>query len=208
MKTVTHLAATDLGCIRQGKVLFPPVSFSLCAGRLLLVEGANGAGKSSLLRLIAAAATPAHGTLSWNGKSLEESHAEYIEHIHYVGHANGIRLGLTVAENLLLAGELAQHPVTDMESTLALLQLNEQQHTQTQFLSAGQKRRAALARLFLIPRSLWILDEPFTSLDVATQKMLLDKIEGHLANGGMCVMTSHHPVALKHPALQVRLVAC
>lgn len=208
MNTITHLEATDLGCIRQGKILFPPVSFALCAGNLLLVEGANGAGKSSLLRLIAAAATPAHGTLNWNGNSLEDSHSEYVEHIHYIGHANGIRLGLTVAENLLLAGNLAQHPITEIEATLRLLQLNEQQHKQTQYLSAGQKRRTALARLFLIPRSLWILDEPLTSLDIATQKILLNKIEEHLDGGGMCVMTSHQPVELAHHVQHLRLVSC
>ncbi len=208
MKPITHLEATDLGCIRQGKFLFPAVSFSLSAGQLLLVEGANGAGKSSLLRLIAAAATPAHGSLSWNGKSLEDSYSEYTEQLHYVGHTNGIRLGLTVAENLILAGELAQHPVSDIEATLALLQLSEQQHKQTQFLSAGQKRRTALARLFLIPRSLWILDEPLTSLDVATQKILLDRIEEHLARGGMCVMTSHQPVELTQRVQHLRLVSC
>lgn len=208
MNTITHLEATDLGCIRQGKILFPPVSFSLCAGNLLLVEGANGAGKSSLLRLIAAAATPAHGTLNWNGNSLENSHSEYVEQLHYIGHANGIRLGLTVAENLQLAGNLAQHPITEIEATLGLLQLNEQQHKQTQFLSAGQKRRTALARLFLIPRSLWILDEPLTSLDIATQKILLNKIEEHLAGGGMCVMTSHQPVELDHHVQHLRLISC
>src|SRR3990167_292127 len=164
MTTIFHLEAKQLGCIRQRKFLFPAVSFSLHPGEVLLVEGANGTGKSSLLRLIAGATTPAAGMMYWNGDTVHTGLSEYTEALHYIGHTNGIRLGLTVAENLLLAGELSQQTVTNLEATLALLQLTDLQHTQTQFLSAGQKRRVALARLFYIKRKLWILDEPFTAL--------------------------------------------
>lgn len=205
MTTIKTLEARQLGCIRQGRWLFPPVSFVLNAGEILLVEGENGAGKSSLLRLIAGAATPAAGNIFWNN---HPTNNEYTEQLHYVGHANGIRLGLTVAENLALTAELFSHTIHDMQSILSLLQLSSQQNTQTQFLSAGQKRRTALARLFLIPRKLWILDEPLTSLDAATQKIILSNITEHLANGGMCVMTSHQPIDIGMPTQTLRLISC
>ena len=131
MSTITNLEARQLGCIRQGRWLFPPVSFVLNAGELLLVEGENGAGKSSLLRLIAGAATPAAGNIFWNSRPTNN---EYTEQLHYVGHTNGIRLGLTVAENLALSAELFSHTIDDMQSILSLLQLSSYQKTQTQFL--------------------------------------------------------------------------
>jgi len=208
MNHITHLEAQQLGCIRQGRWLFSEVSFSLKAGELLLVEGANGAGKSSLLRLLAGIAAPASGKIFYHQQSIQDCMPDYKEEFHYIGHTNGIRLGLTVAENLALAAELSEQTLSNMADILSLLQIDKQQHTQTQFLSAGQKRRTALARLFLIPRKLWILDEPFTSLDASTQKILLTKIEDHLANGGMCVMTSHQPVTLNADVKQLRLASC
>lgn len=208
MTTITHLEAKQLGCIRQGRWLFPPVSFAFKAGELLLVEGENGAGKSSLLRLIANIATPAAGNVYWNHHSTQENSSEYAEQLHYIGHANGIRPGLTIAENLALAAELSQQPAADPSSVLSLLQLYSHQDKQTQFLSAGQKRRTALARLLLIPRKLWILDEPLTSLDAATQKIFLAKVTEHLKNGGLCVITSHQPVTLAVPVQTLRLTSC
>lgn len=201
MSSITKLEAWQLGCIRQGRSLFSPVSFSLNAGEVLLVEGDNGAGKSSLLRLIAGIATPASGNISWNTP-------DYSEQLHYIGHANGIRLGLTVEENLMLAAELSGQTINNMESALTQLQLTAHQTTQTQFLSAGQKRRAALAKLLLIPRQLWILDEPLTSLDAATQKILLAAIREHVTTGGMCIMTSHQPIELDIPMQTLRLTSC
>lgn len=197
MNTFAEIEAKQLGCIRQGKWVFPAVTFTLRAGEMLLIEGSNGAGKSSLLRMLAGFATPAAGDIFWNTKSIQTNLNEYVETLHYLGHTNGIRLGLTVAENLRLASELAQQPLQKQQETISLLQLNAQLHTQTQFLSAGQKRRTALARLWLIARRLWILDEPLTSLDARTQEILLQKIEEHLARGGMCIMASHQPVSLQ-----------
>ncbi|HTM64219.1 MAG TPA: cytochrome c biogenesis heme-transporting ATPase CcmA [Gammaproteobacteria bacterium] len=208
MNHTTHFEAQQLGCIRQGRWLFSEVSFSLKAGELLLVEGANGAGKSSLLRLLAGIASPASGNILFQQQSIQDCLQDYKEELHYIGHTNGIRLGLTVTENLTLAAELSQQHISNMSDALSMLQLDQQKNTQTQYLSAGQKRRTALARLFLIPRKLWILDEPLTSLDAATQKILLTKIESHLTNGGMCVMTSHQPVNLNAEIKHLRLTSC
>lgn len=208
MNTISLLEASQLGCIRQGKWIFPDVCFALRAGEILFVEGTNGAGKSSLLRLLAGVATPATGKIFCNQQDIHDPCSEYAEQLHYIGHTNGIRLGLTIAENLQLAGRLAQQPINKIDDVLTLLQLDKHQHTQTQFLSAGQKRRAALAKLFLISRALWILDEPFTALDTATQQILTTKIEEHAANGGMCVMTSHQAVTFRHPIQHLRLMSC
>lgn len=206
--TLNKIEAKQLSCIRQGKILFKPVNFCLSAGNALLVEGPNGAGKSSLLRLISGTATPAEGGIYWNGTSIQTSLLDYVSDLHYIGHTNGIRLGLTVYENLRLASDLSQHPIQDMDEILTLLQLSANKHTQTQYLSAGQKRRVALARLFLIPRSLWILDEPLTSLDLNTQAILLQQIEKHLGSGGFSIITSHQPIAFHHPIQQLRLTPC
>lgn len=205
MNTNAKLEAKQLRCIRQGKWIFPAVTFTLRGGEMLLIEGSNGAGKSSLLRMLAGTATPAAGDIFWNAKPVQENLSEYVETLHYLGHTNGIRLGLTVAENLRLTSELAQQVSPNLQKTVSLLQLDAQLHTQTQFLSAGQKRRAALARLWLIPRRLWILDEPLTSLDMHTQEILLHKIERHLAEGGMCIMTSHQPLLLQRTIHRLNL---
>jgi heme exporter protein A len=208
MHTMKQIEAKQLSCIRQGKAIFTPVNFSLCAGHALLVAGPNGAGKSSLLRLISGTATPAEGCINWNGASIHTSLLDYVSDLHYIGHTNGIRLGLTITENLQLAGNLSQHAIKDLDEILTLLQLSADKHTQAQYLSAGQKRRIALARLFLIPRSLWILDEPLTSLDVNTQTILLQQIEKHLGAGGLCIMTSHQPIAFQMPLQQLQLAPC
>jgi heme exporter protein A len=189
--TSSLLTATQLVCYRQQRSLFAPISFSLRAGEALLVEGGNGAGKSSLLRLIAGIATPAGGELQWQGQSLKAD-------LHYIGHSHGIRLGLTVTENILLAGELAEQRITEIDPILTRLLLSAEKNTPVQYLSAGQKRRVALAKLFLIPKILWVLDEPLTSLDITTQHLLLEKINQHQQLGGMCIMTSHQPVTLSN----------
>ena len=208
MNTISHLEAIELGCIRQGKWIFPAVSFAMPAGLTLLIEGDNGAGKSSLLRLIAGVATPAAGKILSNNHSIHDDLGAYTEQLHYIGHSHGIRLGLTVAENCQLAGELAQQRVKEIKTVLSALQLSELENTQTQFLSAGQKRRVALARLFLIPRQLWILDEPLTALDATTQQLLIRKIEAHTLNGGMCIMTSHQPVNFTQQVQTLRITSC
>jgi heme exporter protein A len=187
--TSSLLTATQLVCYRQQRSLFAPISFSLRAGETLLVEGSNGAGKSSLLRLIAGIATPAGGELQWQGQSLKAD-------LHYIGHSHGIRLGLTVTENIRLAGELAEQRITEIDPTLTQLLLSAEKNTPVQYLSAGQKRRVALAKLFLIPKIVWILDEPLTSLDITTQHLLLEKIKQHQQSGGICIMTSHQLVTL------------
>jgi heme exporter protein A len=129
--------------------------------------------------------------------------------LHYLGHADGIRSGLTVLENLQLAAELAQQPITKVPAMLELMQLTAAQHTQTKYLSAGQKRRVALCKIFLIERALWILDEPLTALDIQTQRIVITKIKDHLSLGGICVMTSHQALPENLPQMKrLELISC
>lgn len=177
--------ATKLSCIRQQKIIFSDVSFRLESGGLLLVEGVNGAGKSSLLRLLCGLATPSSGDIHWSAQDM-----------HYVSHSNGIKLGLTVLENVRLFATLLQQPSLAVEPVLTQLQLHNDQYTLAKYLSAGQKRRLALAKLFLFPKLLWILDEPLTALDAHSQTIFLSALAAHLKKGGIAIVSSHHVFTL------------
>lgn len=198
MDTKILLKAENISCIRQQKTLFANISFCLQQGEALLVEGANGVGKSSLLRLLTGLATPASGEITWKGCAIQESW----EHLHYIGHTNGIKLGLTVNENLQLMCQLANVSTLNIDVVLQRLDLINYKNTPAANLSAGQKRRIALAKLFLIPKKLWVLDEPLTALDVATQELFLSALEEHVLQGGLAVISSHHHIQFKQARLQ------
>jgi heme exporter protein A len=196
-----HLQVKQLSCIRETRLLFKNISFSLYPRNLLLIEGPNGAGKSSLLRLLSGIATPVAGQVYWCGQPIHSDNTEYRNLLHYIGHANGIKLGLTVIENLSLIACLSTaapvNSIKQVVSILSLLKLHAHQHTLARCLSAGQKRRLALAKLLLIPKILWILDEPFTALDSHIQMTLRQHIEKHLLHGGMCVLSTHHSLSFE-----------
>src|SRR3990167_7301219 len=165
MNTKTSLHANHLSCIRQNKPLFSNLSFELNAGEALLIKGPNGSGKSSLLRILAGLATPTHGEHLWCGEKIEDQRLHYFNHLHYISQNNGLKLELSIIENLQLAAHLALVQIPDLQTLLSQFQLLADQQTSVKYLSAGQKRRVALAKLFLIPKLLWILDEPLTALD-------------------------------------------
>ncbi len=185
-----------LSCQRQDTVLFSDLCFQLDVSGMLLVEGANGSGKSSLLRLLAGLATPASGDILWHGKSIFNCAAKFNPHIHYLGHNNGLRLDLTVAENLRSADK----------EILSSLQLHKHTFSLARSLSAGQKRKVALAKLFSAQKKLWLLDEPLTALDAETQALFLSHLQEHLRQDGMAVISSHQPISLPTVNMQtVRL---
>ena len=201
----------DLCCDREQQRLFAHLSFEITAGSLLLIEGPNGVGKSTLLQLLAGLITPSSGEIHWQNIAIQQQRESYAREIHYIGHTNGIKLGLTVLENLQLASHLALASIASerLSETLSRLQLENQRTKLAKQLSAGQKRRLALARLLLFRKPLWILDEPLTSLDAATQAMVMQLLEAHVNDGGICVMSSHQSIPFKEIEIKtLRLTAC
>jgi heme exporter protein A len=203
------LETHDLACLRGDRRLFRGLNLAVAPGQLLRVEGANGAGKTSLLRLLAGLALPAAGEVHWAGQTIRRQRESYAQALLYLGHLGGLKDELTAAENLQIEADLAGTPGVDAPRIAAALAdwgLARQARLPLRVLSAGQRRRAALARLQLTEAVLWILDEPFNALDVDAVAHLGRQIEAHLARGGLAVVTSHMDLPIA-PAqlLSVRL---
>jgi heme exporter protein A len=196
-----RLVGSDLTCVRGGRQVFSGVGFTVGAGEALLVTGPNGAGKSSLLRLVAGLLRPQQGRLKLEGGDLELTIAEQA---HYLGHQDALKPSLSARENLgfwtaLLGGEAAKS-----DHALAAVGLDEIAHLPAIYLSAGQRRRLAIARLIAVERPIWLLDEPTSVLDAAAQAMLADLIRAHVAGRGLVLVASHGPIGL-NGAKQLRL---
>lgn len=201
MANQSGLTINNITCIRQQQILFRDLNLQIHPGECLLIEGANGSGKTTLLKMLARLATPDSGNILWQGQDIQQYGHEYGAELHYVSHQQGIKLGLTIRENLRLAG-LSDELVNNL---LPVLHLAQHQHTLASALSAGQKRKLALLRLFVGSKKLWLLDEPLTTLDKFTQDWLLVNITAHLSQGGICVLSSHQPVDLKNPLQRLTL---
>ena len=196
------LEADNLECVRGDRRLFAGVGFRLEAGELLYLQGKNGAGKTSLLRMLIGLLPPEAGEIRWQGKPIGSD--EFRADLCYLGHLNAIKEELTPLENLLAAARLADETLSEDDALDALEQvgLAGREDLACRYLSQGQKRRVALARLVKEKRPLWILDEPFVALDVAAVDWLAGIISGHLQRGGLAVMTTHQQVTI--PAGAVR----
>jgi heme exporter protein A len=198
--TTKKLEARELSCIRDERVLFSNLNFTLNSGQVLLIEGRNGAGKTSLLRILTGFRKPDSGDLFWNDEAIDDTQ-EFYQDTAYIGHNNGLKDTLTAEENLRYAQALAISTLT-IDEAMKQVGLNGYQETVVRFMSAGQKRRLALARLLCTHKPLWILDEPFTSLDRASIKLFEQFIETHVNQGGLVIMTSHHDTSIPHTLLQ------
>jgi heme exporter protein A len=194
------LQGEGLSCIRDDRELFAGLKFTVQTGQVLLLEGNNGSGKTSLLRIICGFREPDAGQVLWCGEIIP--HSQYCSDMAYVGHMDGIKKELTVLENLRLSLSLGQPGKLSIQKALAKVELSGYDDALIQTLSAGQKRRLSLARLLTTHNILWILDEPFTSLDKQGISLIESLMAEHCATGGMMVMTSHHDVNLQDVDVQ------
>ena len=197
--TVSHLAL-----VRGERMLFNKLDFKLENGTVLYLRGENGSGKTSLLRTICGLSKPYQGTISWCGENINVMGEEYSKNLLYIGHLPGIKEDLTALENLQFSLALIGETVADNDAitVLKLLGLAKGLNLPTRMLSQGQKRRVVLARLWLQHSPLWILDEPFTALDISATDLLKQKIEAFANSGGIVVMTSHQDFTLQVPKFE------
>jgi len=193
------LLATGLECVRGERRLFRDVGFELDPGTLLHVQGRNGSGKTSLLRMVCGLLAPAAGEIQWNGTAIGTLAEAYRGELLYLGHQNAIKDDLTAVENLLVSETLAEAPVTraSARESLARVGLKGFEDLPTRVLSQGQKRRVALARLLFRERCrLWVLDEPFVALDPHAVGELAGIIADQLGGGGIVIYTTHQHVEI------------
>jgi heme exporter protein A len=188
LKSMT-LIAENLACERNGRVVFSRLSFAVQPGQCVELRGANGAGKSSLLRMMAGLVPKSAGTLQYGDSE------DMASSLHFVAHADAMKHAMTVEENLsfwcaVLGG-------SSIAAALTAFRLESLKGDAVQLLSAGQRRRLALSRLFLAQRPLWLLDEPMTALDAASQDELRGHLQSHLANRGMLIAATHGDLGLK-----------
>lgn len=181
--------------MRGYRRLFTNLNLQVNPGEVLQVEGTNGSGKTSLLRILSGLSMPADGEVRWGGDDVRKNRGDYYRDMQYVGHSNGIKADLTPLENLDMARRLAiPNSNVSCHAALERLGIANCASIPTGNLSAGQQRRVALARLLATQSRLWILDEPFTSLDKHARVLVEDMLEEHTSAGGMAVVTTHHPL--------------
>lgn len=189
-----RLLAQDLVCERGHRQVFGGLSFAVAAGEALLVVGRNGAGKSSLLRMIAGLVRVAGGALRLEGG---EDELTLAEQVHYLGHQDALKPALSVGENLLFWSRFFEGSQAAVAPALERVGLAKLDHLPAAFLSAGQRRRLSIARLLAARRPVWLLDEPTTALDVAAQGVLAGLMREHLADGGIILAATHGPIGLE-----------
>jgi heme exporter protein A len=196
-------SADNLTCVRGGRTVFAGLSFAVSGGEALTVTGRNGAGKSSLLRMIAGLVRVAGGRLALAGG---EAEATIAEQAHYLGHQDALKSSLSVRENLAFWIEyLGGHRET-LPAALDAVGLKRLAGLPAAYLSAGQRRRLSIARLAAVQRPIWLLDEPTSALDAQSQERLAALMQAHLAGGGLIVAATHGPIGLSD-ARELRLGA-
>lgn len=188
------LTAENLSCERGGRPVFRGLSFNVASGEALLVTGRNGAGKSSLLRMIAGLVRIAGGSLALAGG---EPDSAVGEQAHYLGHLDALKPALTVAENLRFWAEFLGGPAGDIEPALDAVDLAPLAGLPAAYLSAGQRRRLSIARLVAVKRPIWLLDEPTSALDTASQGRLAELMRRHLVGNGLIVAAAHGTIGLE-----------
>lgn len=188
-----RLSATDLACRRGGREVFAGVSFTVGSGEGLTIVGRNGAGKSSLLRMVVGLLRVAEGRLSLEGGDPELTVGEQA---HYLGHLDALKPALSVAENLTFWSRFLGAAAVDVVAPLNAVGLDGLADLPAAYLSAGQRRRLSIARLLAVKRPIWLLDEPASTLDAAAQQRLGEFMRAHLADGGIILAATHGALGL------------
>ena len=189
-----RLTASNLACRRGGRDVFADVSFSVGSGEVLAIRGRNGAGKSSLLRMLVGLVRIAHGRLALEGGDPELTIGEQA---HYLGHQDAFKPSLSVRENLQFWAEFLGGGAADLREPLAAVGLDPLADLPAAYLSAGQRRRLSIARLLAVKRPIWLLDEPVSALDATAQESLTAFMRAHLAGGGLILAATHGPIGLQ-----------
>jgi heme exporter protein A len=200
---MADFSGSDLTCLRGERLVFGGLSFSAKSGDAVMLRGRNGAGKSSLLRLMAGLLAPRSGTLCWDGENISEDRAAHHARTHYLGHQDAIKPVLSVRDNLRLWGQL--RGVRDLEAAidraLNALQIHHLSRVNGRYLSSGQKRRTALARILIGQSDLWLLDEPTVGLDRESCAELAQLIAEFRARGGIIVYSTHIDLDVENPTI-------
>ena len=188
-----RLSGRGLKCVRGGREVFAGLSFEASAGEVLAVTGANGSGKTSLLRLIAGLLIPAEGEVAFEGGEAELTLAEQA---HYLGHRDALKPALSVMENLSFWQDFLGGEAFDAGDSLEAVGLDHAAQLPAAYLSAGQRRRLSLARLLAVRRPVWLLDEPTAALDAAGQELFAGLMRDHLSRGGLILAATHGPLGI------------
>ena len=190
------LEVSGLACRRGGRRVFDNLSFALAGGELLALTGRNGSGKTTLLRALALLVPSLAGTIRWKGADVHDDRENWRARLAWLGHQDGLKGDLTVGENILVAQRLRGQPadVDHVAHALSAFDLLALKDRAARTLSAGQRRRVALARVVAAKAPLWLLDEPLNALDAPAQKALSEGLARHLAEGGLVIAATHAPL--------------
>lgn len=199
---MTELSLENIALERGERRIADGINARVAGGSALLLHGPNGSGKSTLLRVLAGLLPPAEGAIRWNGADVAREREAHRARLCYLGHQDALKAGLTAIENLRFWARFAADGA-DAEAALRAVGLIQLADRPARILSAGQKRRLALARLALGEAPLWLLDEPVTALDAEARTAFMALLKQHLANGGVAVIATHEPLAIEANTLEL-----
>lgn len=199
------LTANDLTLIRGESCLFQGLNFALNSGELLLLEGQNGSGKTSLMRAVAGMLSLESGEICWQGKPVADQRQAFHGALVWLAHRTGLKADLTLVENLRFEASLRPQSNVDLHSVCEKVGIVRLKSLPLRALSAGQQRRVALARMLLADVPLWLMDEPFTNLDREGRSLVMELTDEHLSQGGLCIMAAHQDIEIRSDVIRVSL---
>jgi heme exporter protein A len=200
---MSQFKVIQLECIRRDNILFQGLNFSLEDGGLLQIDGVNGSGKSSLLQMCSGLIQVSEGEITWNGENIIDCRYQFQSDISYFGHSNGVKAGLTAIENMIVMHALAGNSSRiNYSAILEQIGLTGMEDVLSSRMSAGQKRRLGLARLFMSKAKLWLLDEPFNALDKQGKAVIERVIVQHCSAGGIVIFATHQTMEIDGYPLQ------